>query len=239
MGFQKISNFGKLIIILAILPTCKKQTVRNYFVRAKICIPYSNVPIQGLEYTITSVEYTDGFFLNQGATKTSDWRLKGIAGSDGIIETKFSRKHYEDVHYSATVDYSKLVIPYDSYMLIGDNPSIYVEPGYNVLNVSVLPLMNIVYNFKNLNCTGSTDTFRYKVRNIDEDNAFYSSYWNFPWTEGSEYNGCVNSIGTAGTLRPAGRYVFHWEAERSGVFDSGIDTFLVSPETSNTINMFW
>lgn len=95
--------------------------------------------------------------------------------------------------------------------------------------------MNVSFHFKNLNCFDSNDQFKYKFLNIDDSG---SLNWNSPWLEGPQLNGCVDLAGNY-VARNGGRYVFLWEATRGGVFETGIDTFLVSPEVSNTVNMFW
>ena len=37
----------------------------------------------------------------------------------------------------------------------------------------------------------------------------------------------------------AGHYVYMWEANKNGTITTGIDTFYVSPDGNNLIEMFW
>lgn len=231
---QKNRFFILTLLMLFLVFACEKQQMRYYSLRVKCYIPYNNTPIKGLKYTIKEYEFKKPLF-GFGETKATGWELYGTSGNDGIAETKFSRKWFNK-SYSAVYDFSQVQCPYPECEIVAANPSTQLgagDPEY--IEFKVLPVMFVNFHFKNENCVNSSDQFKYKFLNIDD---YGSLTWDFPWLEGPQLNGCVDLIGNS-VKRNGGRYVFKWEATRGGIFESGIDTFLVSPEVTNTINMFW
>ena len=201
-------------------------------------IPYSGEPISNVKYTIK--EYRSKKGLGIGEIEYTDFELEGVTNTNGIAEISFFPKKNKDYMYRIDFDYSN--IQFASY---SGNYSLINAPSYDLITrnnqedyeIRAIPLMQMIWKFKNLSCFDSNDTFKYKSFNLDE-----LPNYNFnngdPWIEGSSLNGCVDLTGDY-LQRLAGRYVFKWEATRGGVLTTGVDTFFVSPGGMDYINMYW
>ncbi len=235
MVYQKNVVFTLLIGMLLLVNACEKQQTRYYYLRTKTYIPYNNTPIKGLKYTIKEYEFKKPL-IGFGEDKPTGWELYGLAGEDGIAETKFSRKWFNK-SYSAVYDFTEVECPYPECIIVNANPGTTLGAGNpEYIEFKVLPYMFINFHFKNENCFDTSDHFQFKIKNIDDAG---SLDWNFPWSVSSLYNGCCDVQYTSANKVPGGRHVIIWEAVRGGVFESGVDTFLLSPDVSNTLNMFW
>ncbi len=238
--FTNKINYTRLILfaLLFLLQTgCRKSLVRSYYVRVRCEIPYSNTPIKGLRYTIKEYKVRSRPIFSSKITPTG-WELVAETDETGVVSSRFSRRRAEGLEFSGKYDFSHMQIPYAEWKTATFNPSFSLEDNHPIdLLVKILPLMNVTFHFKNLNCTGLSDVFRFKIQNIDDGGVNYD--WSFSWSETPLYQGCCDVSYNASNKITAGRFVILWEAERNSVFESGIDTFLVTPETTNTINMFW
>jgi hypothetical protein len=236
MVYQKNGFWIVMTNLLLLLTACEKKQNDYYFVRVITQVPYNKKPITGLKYKV--VEYAYKKKINPfkfGEDVPTEWQQEGVSNKNGVAEIKFSRPNNKKNSYGLSFDYSNMVCPYPECEIVNANPGAGISKNQaSIIYQNVLPILNITTNFKNVNCTGSSDSFRFKIKNIDD---FGSLNWDFPWSESPIYQGCCNVSYT--NYKKGGRYVIRWEAERGGVFESGIDTFLVSPEVSNTINMFW
>ncbi len=221
--------------------SCKRLDKKNpiqFTIQAHI--PYSNEPIAGVKYTISEYR-SKKFSKTLGDIEYTDFKLEGVTDAGGWAKIDFFPKKNLDYMYRIDFDYSNIqFVSYSgSYSLIN-------APSYDLITrqdyqedyeIRVLPLMQMRWNFKNLSCFDSDDTFKYKSFNLDE---FPNYTFNNadPWQEGPTLNGCVDLTGDY-LQRLAGRYVFKWEAVRGGVLSAGIDTFFVSPGGTDNINMYW
>ena len=217
--------------------SCDKHNQDYYAVRVECFIPYSNTPVKGLKYTIYEMKYKDKL-IGFGDLYKTGWTLNGLVDADGETETRFTREYKEEGMYTGIFDYSDLDLPAGDYDIIGGNPGFDLDQDHTeIIRMKVLPKMTITSHFKNINCVDVNDKFKYKTLNIDELLTDYYNWDNHPWGDYPAYYGCADLTFTS--QQHAGRYVIQWEAVRGGVTTTGIDTFLVSPETTNTINMFW
>ena len=110
--------------------------------------------------------------------------------------------------------------------------------GPNNYEIRILPKMEVYFHYKNVNCFDGTDKLKFKSFNYDErPNTRQVDVDGWPWNESSLNNGCADNNVSGTTL--AGHYIYFWEATRNGIVDTGIDTFYVSPDGNNLIEMFW
>ena len=217
--------------------SCDKHNQDYYAVRVECFIPYSNTPVKGLKYTIYETRDKKKW-IGVGSSYQTGWTLNGLVDADGITETMFTRDNLPNSYYTGIFDYSGLDLPQGDYTIIGGNPGFDLDENHTeVIRMKILPKITIVSHFKNVNCVDSNDKFKFKMLNIDELPTEYYDLNNNPWSDYSAYYGCADLNFTS--QQNSGRYVIQWEAVRGGVTTTGIDTFLVSPETTNTINMFW
>ena len=238
MVSNKISySLMSMISLIGFLYSCDKYNQDYYAVRVECFIPYSKTPVKGLKYTINETKKKYKLFGDYETYKTG-WTLQGKVGNDGIAETMFTRDNRSRGYYGGTFDYSEIELPPGEYDFVGEVPSFILDENHTeIIRIYFLPRMNVVFHYKNLNCIDVNDSFKSKTINIDEYPKGFYSWENIPWTAALVTQGCADYSSSVYTN--SGRYVIQWEAERGGMTTSGIDTFLVSPETTNTINMFW
>jgi hypothetical protein len=241
MHYQK--HIHRAIIILGVLVavlSCKKLDKKNPIqFTIKSHVPYSGEPISGVKYIIREYKPKKGP-SSFGDIEYTDFKLEGYTNANGLAVISFFPKKNLDYMYRIDFDYSDIQFSSSS-----ENYSLINAPSYDLIDrdnqrdyeIRALPLMQIRWNFKNLSCFDSNDTFKYKQYNLDE-----LPNYNFnngdPWIEGSVLNGCVDLPGDY-VQRLSGRYVFKWEATRGGILTTGIDTFFVSPGGADYINMYW
>lgn len=225
-----ISALGLLLLLSA----CKKNIAT---VQISVTMAHTNTPIGGSMYRLVELKSKGigGFDIEE-----TGYGVSGIVGPDG--KASFSLKTKASNGYDMYFDHSTMNVPSGDYEIV-QGPTGFAgninENGENVYEIRILPKMAVQFNFKNENCSGSTDTFRYKSFNIDEEPHLNQNQIDSrPWLEGSSLNGCVDFVGPF-AIRLAGHYVFYWEASRNGILDTGIDTFYVSPDGNNVIEMFW
>lgn len=235
---RRLFLFFHCLLLLSVF-SCKKLDKKNPIeFTIKAHVPYSGDPISGVKYTIVEYRAKKGGKL--GEIEYTDFKLEGHTNANGLAVVYFFPKKNLDYMYRIYFDYSNIQFSgsSESYSLIN-------APSYDLIDrnnqrdyeIRVLPLMQIRWNFKNLSCFDSNDTFRYKQYNLDE-----LPNYNFnngdPWNEGAILNGCVDLPGDY-VQRLSGRYVFKWEATRGGVLTTGIDTFFVFPGGADNVNMYW
>jgi hypothetical protein len=202
-------------------------------------IPYDSSGIGGATYHVK--EYKGGGLLGPKKEYT-DFEIKGVVDESGYAYVKFYPKKNTKYQYEITMNFDNLKVPFENYTVV--NPPIFdlisrEDFGQKTrdYNVKVLPIMNIIFHYENLNCVNSSDEFKFNLINLDErfnpnvdidDLTLFS----FPFSLG-----CTNYTYTS--YRKAGRYLLKWEAEKGGLITSGVDTFFVAPGVNDEINIFW
>ncbi|MFT5580774.1 MAG: hypothetical protein ACI9G9_000011 [Psychromonas sp.] len=228
-----------LFILVGITLSCKRIDKKNPITfKVEAHIPYNDEPIAKVKYVIREGKSNKSDYL--GSLDYTDFIIEGETDVNGLVNISFFPKKNMKYSYDMTFDYEGIEFKnyVGSYSII--NPPNYViltRDSQGDYKIRVLPNMPVQINFKNENCFDENDVFRYKTYNLDEaPNYLFSD--NTPWLEGPALNGCVDKVGDY-IDRKAGRHVFKWEATRNGVFETSIDTFLVSPGMNDRINVNW
>ncbi|MCC6699879.1 MAG: hypothetical protein IT221_00030 [Fluviicola sp.] len=236
------SKLGAFCIALSLFffLGCKKNDVLLFKVAVQCEIPYDHTPIPGVKFKV--VEYSSDGDQLFGPSEPTGFEMQGITGTNGRAVVAFTkrRKDTKNRCYQCFFDYSGVQSPYADYTLINTPQFIDVfanEP--KEIYLRLLPKMDVQINFKNLNCTGTNDSFKYKIVNINDNYTFsYEDFVNIPWLEGDILNGCVDIQGDI-TQRLSGKYIYIWQATRNGIVTNSCDTVLVAPNVNNQINIFW
>ena len=222
-----------ILISLFVFSGCKKYSKDVTTVKIKAHLPHDGTPIPGIKWKIIETKL-EGYFE---PAKATGWEIEGETNGLGIADIKFNCKRNSDYQYTIYFDFDDLNLPTGTYVKTGGPTFANLDRNAHTnYEIRMLPKMDIQWNFKNLNCTGTTDTFKYRSINYDEHNN--NALSDFMWHEGPELNGCVDVTGPL-IERLAGHYAFEWEATRNGITETGIDTFYVAPGVNNVINMHW
>jgi len=220
-------SFGLLISVFSCKKLDKDHPI-EFTIKAHI--PYNDEPISGVKYTIR--EYRSKKDLILSDIEYTDFILEGMTNANGSATISFAPKKTMKYHYDITFDYSGIqfanysgsysIINAPSYVPLSRNN----QPNYEI---KVLPLMQINYKLENVNCSGSSDSMRIILRNLDE---IYSL--NFNYETWSPYlNGCYNEVSQY--QGKAGRHVYKMQVIRNGILTENIDTILEAPGVNNNL----
>jgi len=230
----KIINYTVLCTL--VLFSCKKEAKDPIYVSMNAILAHNNQPVSGIKWSITEAK-GGGTGSDQELT---DREMNGETDANGISVFEFHPLKNKKYYYDISFDYSKMNIPAGDYSIVHGPTSFarLVREHSNDYEIRILPKMVIYFHYKNTNCFDGMDKFKFKSFNYDErPNTRQVDVDSWPWNESSLNNGCVDS-NLSGTAL-AGHYIYFWEATRNGVVDTGIDTFYVSPDGNNLIELFW
>lgn len=223
-----------ILISLFVFSGCKKLSKSPIEFTILAVMPHDGSPVKGIKWSVVESK-SIGF---TGKTEETDFELSGETDASGISVISFYPKKKIDYQYNIYFDYSDMNVPTGDYV-IASGPTSFAYLSRNKKNgfsIRILPKMEVHYTYENINCFDNSDTFKWRKVNYDErpnDNLY-----KYPWVETSLYQGCCNFQYTT-TNGLAGHYAFEWEAVRNGQFESGTDTFFVSPGVNNNINIYW
>ena len=222
-----------ILISLFVLTGCKKLSNNPIKVVVSALMPHDSSPVPGVKWKIKESK-SIGF---SGKTEETDFELSGETDASGISVVTFYPRKNNRYDYHIYFDYSEMNLPTGDYVITsGPTSFAYLYNSVNAYSIRILPKMEVHYTYENINCFDNSDTFKWRKVNYDErpnDNLY-----KYPWVETSPYQGCCNFQYTT-TNGLAGHYAFEWEAVRNGQFESGTDTFFVSPGVNNNINIYW
>lgn len=215
--------------LLLLLSACKKNIAT---VQISVTMAHTNTPIGGSMYRLVELKSKGigGFDIEE-----TGYGVSGIVGPDG--KASFSLKTKASNGYDMYFDHSTMNVPSGDYKIV-QGPNDFAgninENGENVYDIRVLPKMDVIVHHKNVNCYDGTDQLKFKTFNYDErPNTTQVDIDSWPWT----YNqGCTDIWGGHWL---AGHYIYMWEANKNGIVTTGIDTFYVSPDGNNLIELFW
>ena len=223
-----------ILISLFVFSGCKKLSKSPIEFTIIAVMPHDGSPVKGIKWSVVeskSVGFT-------GKTEETDFELSGETDASGISVISFYPKKNLDYQYNIYFDYSDMNVPTGDY-LIASGPTSFAYLSRNEKNdfsIRILPKMDVTLHFKNTNCSGSSDSFLYKMFNMDErQNETINDY---PWVNAPLFQGCSDETINS-TNVPAGHYAFEWEATRNGITESGGDTILVTPGGNNLMNIYW
>jgi len=225
------------ILCTLVLFSCKKEAKEPIGARIYAVMAHNGQPISGIKWKV--VEFEAKF---SGDIKSTDWEKNGETDGAGLALIEFHPKKNMDFIYDVFFDYSSMSVPTGDYVIIPNLSFDRLVREYmtaeNTYEIRILPKMDVQIHFKNVNCYDSQDSFKFKYYNVDEFPYYSQGQINsIPWFDGSAYSGCLEMNWNGSYL--AGHYVFFWEATRNGILETGIDTFYVSPDGNNLIEMFW
>lgn len=226
-----------LLFCIPFISGCRKDKRNPIRFKVNAHVPYSGEPIPNVKWVIREVKrvYQGGYSTENRAT---GWKIEGETDINGRSTVEFYPKKNTKYSYFVKFDYSEMDIPFGDYKLTKGNPSGSLNRNASLGNdfeVRVLPRLLVQKNFLNTNCFNASDIFRYKMLNIDErpqDNIEHQS-----WKELSIFSGCVDYSNES--IQLGGRYVYHWEALRNEITETGTDTFFVAPGVNSVISMHW
>ncbi len=236
MVYRKIKYkiIGYSCLCVLFLFSCKKEAKEPIQITMHAILAHNNQAVQGIKWHISESK-GGGIGSNQEVT---DWELNGETDANGISVIEFYPLKNKKYYYDISFDYSSMDVPGGEYSVVHGPTSFarLIRENSNDYEIRILPKMDVQVHYKNVNCYDANDDFRYKVANVDE--SIYHNFNSQPWSDPQVLEGCVD-YPNGGGQRLAGHYVYVWEATRNGIIETGIDTFYVSPDGNNLIEMFW
>lgn len=224
---------GFILSTLLILTGCKKLANDPIKVVVSALMPHDSSPVPGVKWKIKESK-SIGF---SGKTEETDFELSGETDASGISVVTFYPRKNNRYDYHIYFDYSEMNLPTGDYVITsGPTSFAYLYNSVNAYSIRILPKMDVTLHFKNTNCSGSSDSFLYRMFNMDErQNETINDY---PWVNAPLFQGCSDETINSSNV-PAGHYAFEWEATRNGITESGGDTILVTPGGNNLMNIYW
>ena len=220
-------------VTLTLLLGCKRISKEDTTIHVKAHLPHDGTPIPGIKWKIIETKL-EGYFE---PAKATGWEIEGETNGLGIADIKFNCKRNSDYQYTIYFDFDDMNLPMGTYVKTGGPTFANLDRNAHTnYEIRMLPKMDIQFHYLNTNCFDGSDSFKWRMVNYDERP--YDNINNYPWVETSPYQGCCNFQYTT-TNGLAGHYAFEWEAVRNGQFESGTDTFFVSPGVNNNINIYW
>jgi hypothetical protein len=228
---RRLFLFFHCLLLLSFF-SCKKLDKKNPIeFKIKAHIPYNDEPISGVKYTIR--EYRSKKELILSDIEYTDFKLEGCTNASGEAVISFLPKKNMNYRYDITFDYSNL-----QFANYSGSYSLIRVPTYVPLSrkdqkdyrIKALPILQINYKLENINCSGSSDSMRIILKNLDE---VYSLDFNYetwsPYAMGCYSNSHQIEQGLAG------RYVYKMQVIRNGILTENIDTILIAPGINNNL----
>ncbi|MBD3636383.1 MAG: hypothetical protein HUJ25_03500 [Crocinitomicaceae bacterium] len=205
-----------ILILMVSITACKKKT--TVVIQAEDYMTGSGSAYSGMQYSV--VETWTPFFEVKSNTVAS-----GVLDENGAasfeLKMKENRKYNLGIETPDNICYSEVTI--QEPLTHGEN---------NLVNFDFLQCGQFNINFKNVNCEGPEDEFKFwYYYTADTEIYTYLGYWN---NEYSPLTGCQDATVPVYYDRPVGNYTIEWMVERTSGTTTGTDTFTVFGNDSTT-----
>ena len=233
---MKTRKFIKLVFIsvgiAGFLFSCKKENKELTTVDFHIYNPVSGEAMTGVKvavYELKDVTPTLSILSDSKYDSNKIW--EGVTDAYGKASHTFKTYKKDKYTYWHSVDENAVK---------GGNRKLLSQPEYAPLQKEKVNKVEYTYtvpakfvsHFKNINCTGETNRFKFRVKRM------YNTIL-FGWTNWSlDQFGCYDNI-TNHNNSYNDYFITEYEVERNGVTNTYLDTFYINPYSVDTLKIFY
>lgn len=222
------------LLLSGLLLGCRKEKMVRISLEVACEIPYSHIPVEGIEVTIKEYENAGvlvGIISGYGDKGVpTGWERKGRIDASGKLTINVEKYNNKKQHfvYKAFFDDANIVSTYSDFYLSEYESSSFSANKTKKIKLAVFPKVKTTFHFKNMNCVDEADELKYEYYNLDVWNSSSAKSEN-PWMKGREdVHGCAD-VQTPEEDAVSGRYIFKSEATKGGIKKEVIDTVLIAP----------
>lgn len=220
------------LLLVSFLFSCKKENKELTIVNFHIHNPVSGEGMAGVKvavYELKDVTPTLAILPTSEYESNKIW--EGVTDADGKASHIFSTLKKDKYTYWHYVDES---------VVKAGNRKLLSQPEYGPLQKEKTNKVEYTYtvpakfvsHFKNVNCTGGTDRFKFRVKRMY--NTILFGWTNWSKDQFSCYDNTTNHNNSYNDY-----FICQYEVERSGITNTYEDTFYISPYSVDTFKIFY